>query len=250
MKTIILILFLSLNLFAQGRKFSILMGDAPHPVVNGYSFDGETQYATVANNAVLNFGTNAFSFEMNIRIHSNLAAEYIFGKRQTDNIMYTLNYNGSVPELHFYIVLAGTTVIRYRASVTAFNPTDWHHIVISGDRTQGVMYLDGSPIPLNRGNTNNDASDITNTGNLQLATYNSGGLPFTGGNIDMSLFRVYNKALSAPEVTTLYNAGNPQGGVSGTVLDLTGINATPTTWFDASTTDIDATITGATLIYK
>ena len=83
---------------------------------------------------------------------------------------------------------------------------NWHHIAFTISRTgNGIFYLDGVP----KGNTS--TSTVGNLdNNLPLfiaASRDVGGAPpnlYFGGLIDD--VRIYNRALSATEITALYNS--------------------------------------------
>ena len=91
---------------------------------------------------------------------------------------------------------AGT---EYLLSNSITIDTNWHNVVITKSSTQGhKIYYDG----------NNIATDAAFTGNLLSGNFSnflgsSGTSGYFNGSIDQ--VRIFNKALSAGEVTTLYN---------------------------------------------
>jgi hypothetical protein len=108
-----------------------------------------------------------------------------------------------------------TTAGVWESNANPFGVGAWHHIVVSynsnGTTNDPIFYVDGSSITVNElqapvGTAKILSGAITYIGNVINTTT---GL-FTYG-LDGKIFdpRVYNRILSAAEVTTLYNGGTP-----------------------------------------
>ncbi len=93
------------------------------------------------------------------------------------------------------------------ASVTLPNPTDWHHVVFTDDTSGHKLYIDGvlQTLTYTTGSASTDFffDNITGTaGEQQIGTMNNENF---SGTLDE--IRLYNRALSATEVASLYDLG-------------------------------------------
>ncbi len=113
---------------------------------------------------------------------------------------YELLFNGSNPPTPFLeLANNGTETTVTAASTVAIN-SGWHHIVGTYDGTYARIYIDG-----NLSNTAqlNQAIGVSTT-NLQIGHWINGGSSYYfPGQLDD--VRIYNRALSAAEITDLYN---------------------------------------------
>ena len=83
------------------------------------------------------------------------------------------------------------------SSTTTLTTNTWYHLVYTRSGTEGTIYVNGSEEDRNSlGNTINNS-----TADFQLGMQESSSKPFNG-TIDQ--VRIFNKALSSSEVTTLY----------------------------------------------
>lgn len=85
----------------------------------------------------------------------------------------------------------------------------WHHVVATSDGTNFNMYLDGA---LSNGGAGAfSSSSIVTTANISTATLFMGqrgdNARYLNGSLDD--FRIYNRAISAAEVSSLYALGSP-----------------------------------------
>ncbi|MDO8566997.1 MAG: LamG domain-containing protein [bacterium] len=87
----------------------------------------------------------------------------------------------------------------------------WHHIVMAVGTTNGSTYKDGVVVTNNQAWTNSGAA-TTNTAALKIGTGDVGSAVTFNGSIDD--VRIYNRALSASEITQLYQTGAAKMGVS------------------------------------
>jgi hypothetical protein len=87
----------------------------------------------------------------------------------------------------------------------------WHHVVITRDTTvisnPPTIYIDGSPVAITENTSPSGTLKTTygstlNIGNIKDVLGSN--YPFNGSIMDV---RIYNRLLSASEVTTLYNGG-------------------------------------------
>ena len=87
----------------------------------------------------------------------------------------------------------------------------WHHLVAVVDGTENTIYLDGikQTISYATGDASTDNAFLNTGGDTVFSignsTYSSGHIPFNGSIADI---RIYNRALSSDEVSSLYNSGD------------------------------------------
>lgn len=158
-----------------------------------------------------NEGTAAapFSFELWFRTS---ASGVILG--QQDVTPFAIPDDGYVPALyvgtngllHAYMFWGLEDVI---VTTNAVNDGNWHHVVVTYGSNLETLYLDGKPVAVMFGAQYGYSRDYQ----YQLGTAYTGGWPGTPGMwfpfegmIDEVC--LYNRALSAAEVSTLYGAGS------------------------------------------
>jgi len=113
----------------------------------------------------------------------------------------TLNENGKIKVGTRY----GATDVIF-TSVDSYDDNTWHHIVVTGNAStlERKTYIDNTHLNTMSvsaaGYTVAGGDNRTTIGNLYAAGVQYGGL---NGSIDQ--VRIFNKAISATEVTTLYN---------------------------------------------
>ncbi|MDB6059238.1 MAG: cell wall/surface repeat protein [Verrucomicrobiales bacterium] len=163
--------------------------------------------------SVGNFRTNDFTVEFWMKTASTTPA-ILVGKRQVCNLGPAWNVmigyiNGaSNPGKIGYELLSSAG--DYSSVVTNFSVNDnqWHHIALTRAGTNGSMYVDGA---LRTTNSFFPSStiDFNNTSPLQIGLspcQGPGGLaPYTGSLDELAIF---NRALTAAEIQSIYNAGS------------------------------------------
>lgn len=142
------------------------------------------------------------------------------GAEYTDIIMYKYAYPGGIytglydSRLYFVNAFSGGGGI-WKTNANPFTTGGWRHIVVTYNDTSTandpVIYVNGSSVTVNE-----DTTPVGTSVNNQSATFFIGNTidPTTGNyafSFDGKIFdpRVYNRILSAAEVTTLYNGGTP-----------------------------------------
>ena len=92
----------------------------------------------------------------------------------------------------------GTGTFEATDTTTTINDGNWHHIVVVRSSTSTIIYIDNSPT------TNNNTFTSNNGGTepFRIGRDNIGSPDYFNGSIDQ--VRMYDSALSASEVTTLY----------------------------------------------
>lgn len=119
-------------------------------------------------------------------------------------------YNSKMRLGHEFSSVAGI----WETNSNPFSTGAWHHIVITYDNTSTsndpVFYIDGSSVTVNE----LQAPVGTQVSKSNAITYIGNVLDITGSfkkalDGQVKDFRVYNRVISAAEVTTLYNGGTP-----------------------------------------
>jgi hypothetical protein len=134
-----------------------------------------------------------------------------------------------------------TSLLRAAVTSNSYGDGRWHYVVGTRTSTTTQLYVDGILLV----NSSSAAIDLTASSKLFIGRSGNnqtvGGAPFNGS---IALTQVYNRALSASEVTQNYNAGlarfnTPNIVKSDLLLNLDASNSvsyptTGTTWLDLS----------------
>ena len=124
-----------------------------------------------------------------------------FGKSSTTGYMYLTAYNsGSNPRFAITTSTNGNEQGVNGTNVLTTNA--WHHAVVTLSENTCTLYIDGVSVGTNTSMTIHP-SDLGNTANNFIGKSQFAN-PYFNGKIDE--FRIYNIALTADQVTTLYGA--------------------------------------------
>ena len=176
-----------------------------------FGFDGTNDSLLFANNSAtaplpVNFTSSAFSIESWVKLQqtgSNTIAVIVTrGNPLCDgcdggfNTMFT---NSSTISVRFDAT-GGSNIasVSYNSSSYDFRDDKFHHIVGLRDGTNIKLYLDGVEVA-----TNNNDNNVNV--NVEDHLYISGWSSYRG-EMEVGPVRIYNKALSATEVSINYNA--------------------------------------------
>ena len=234
---LILILFLSfvtsitqaqlLDVFASKKVTSI------PDSANYYSF-ASGDVISIPHSTQTELATSDFSIEIICTITNQPAIVSLYDKTDTGD-------DGARIYVVSGKVWGSVNAVDVKGTLTVYDGLV-KHIVFTADRDGwGRVYVngsqDGSTVSISSSGVMS-TTVATKIGNSTPSNY-----PMVGS---MRLFRIYPKALSPAEVTTLYNGGT----VDGAIVDLNGDNShvTATTWFDATANHNDGTVTGATKV--
>ncbi len=215
----------------------------------GLSFDGSNDYVSVANSASLDITNNQISIEAWI-YPKDLVESYILSKYPGDTT--ASGYNFLITSASIYFRLGDGAVRQQFAVAHGMAINNWYHVVAVYDGTNMYIYKNGVALPGSTAFTGNIGS---NTYGVRIGVTSDNWYPFNG---NMDGVRIYNRALSAAEVTAHYNGtysnetglvGNWQmndGGTSQAVADSSGsgnngnrgatsaVEGTDPAWFTAS----------------
>ena len=139
------------------------------------------------------------------------AENTIMGSKGGGNLYFSIDTSG---KLRLYINDGSSEAYAIANSATfSDGQQGWHHVVavINNSTEQVSLYLDGSVITLD-GTSDGDISSLTlsnftSTRNQYIGARNNEGTADRFFNGDVGQTAIYNKALSATEVSAIYDAG-------------------------------------------
>lgn len=222
---------------STGQRDTITIVSAVGEDDNYYEFDGVDDYASIADDNSLDFGTGDFSIEWYGNLYDSPAtATYIFAKYASSVGYYWEQQPNSN---HIYTVIRGSGEANYIAQYRdIFTDGELCHFVWTRGTTQ-KLYKNGVLQTPYATSGSINSNTITNTGSLYLGSL-TGSADFNESK--SRRIRQYTSELTQTEVTTLKNGGT----VTGAVLDLQPKNITAPTWIDTSGNGNDGTVSGAT----
>jgi len=189
---------------------------APAEVGQGFSLNGQPNWILAPDAPQLNFSSNQdFSIEVWIQPLPNPGnwqdIMTVVGKRVAPDTITQLGYEISLQSGVVYFQMADV-LAPYSWNNFSGGPDlrdgKFHHVAVTVQRnsaTGGQIYIDGQVV------TTFDPTmcpgDLTNPGPLRIGNHPVPGLPcFYNGLIDE--VSLYNRALTAGEITGVYNAGH------------------------------------------
>ena len=173
-------------------------------------FDGTNDYINVPYNANLNFGTDNFSISLWYKTDVELSSSNEQSILRKDDLggsprrFYQIVHGdeGGPDEIYFMTYDSSISGDTDKANIvsTSVNDGNWHHVVGLRDGTSLKLYFDGKLA----GTDTDEQRNVNNTHDLKLGTIDELGSYFNGLIDDVY---IYNYALSADEINTLYNQG-------------------------------------------
>jgi len=163
---------------------------------NGGVFNGSSSGVNLPSSLNTNVidATGAFSISMWINANDISTVQYLFCSNTSNNVDLGINSNGQgVGKIVWTIY---NTSYSYLVSTTTITTNTWYNIVVTYNNGLSELFINGA----SQGTVTKTLleSSIEPT----LGYRNTGGSVRFNGKIDQ--FRVFNKALSQGEVTTLY----------------------------------------------
>ncbi len=157
------------------------------------SFNGTNNYLTGGTNSL--DITNNFTISAWVKL-GNFNNQYVLTKRAGTGDNYALIYG--YLNANKFSLWSDFTVNARVALTTAVNDTNWHHIAFTYDGATVNGYLDGA---LNVTSAQSFSLQ-TNSSTFNVGT-STGVADFLNGSLDD--IQIYNKALSATDISNLYN---------------------------------------------
>lgn len=165
---------------------------------NGVNLDGTNGYVSLPNGLVSSL-TN-FSIVTWVKLDANNTWNRIFDFGTGSS--YYMFLTGNAGSVVRYAIKAGGGEQQIN-STSALTTGAWHQVAVTQSGTTGTLYVDGAQAGQNTGMTLNPSSlgSTTQTwiGRSQFAD------PYLDGIIDG--FRIYNRALTGTEISTLFGGG-------------------------------------------
>jgi len=231
--------------WATGQEYGF-----QHPLVrsnNPMVFDGSDDIVNLNQPSNLNFNTDAddFTIAMWFKIASGDTGTLICkGGDTSGDRQYHIYYSSS----DFIAVNIGGTVVN----TNAYDDENWHHVAVVNFDDSGTqkfrIYIDGSSVGIGNSGSGSNSLDVLLGARRGSSNSNTAFL-FTGMINDVA---IWSSALTANEVTALYNSGLPllptaDSGNYASSSDLVGYwrNDGVTTWLDRSTNSNNGTVSGS-----
>jgi fibronectin type 3 domain-containing protein len=166
---------------------------------NAVDLDGTDDYMALPAGVVSSLDTATVAAWVNLDAVTNWMRIFDFGSGTT-NYMYLSPKNGANGKIRFAIKVNGSSdqVIDGQAAVATGG---WHHIAVTLNGATGTLYVDGTQVGQNTAMTFKPSDLGATTQNWIGRSQFSD--PYLNGRVDD--FRIYNRALSSTEVTSMMN---------------------------------------------
>ena len=163
-----------------------------------------SQYLSVADNASLDI-TSTITLAGWIKT-SSASAQYIINKTASGNRSYAIWIEGGLAYLYFSSD-GGLSNVKYYRGTASLSNGAWHHVAATFDAGTTKLYVDGTELVGGALVKSTDAA-ITSIYNSTVNLF-VGSLSGTGTFSDSSLDEIIiaGRAMSASEITWLYNSG-------------------------------------------
>jgi len=187
----------------EGTAWTELVSDnAPVSFSNAYSvdLDGSNDYVGVSASSDFSFGTSDFSFStwFNLDLISGYRAIVDF--RQSNGNTLPSLFNSPTSGWKLYVWSGSSKVLNYDTTLTT---GQWYHAVYTRSGTTGTLYLDGTSVATGTDNFNYSLNGAPRWGGPAPGV--SAG--YLNGKIDEG--SVFSSALSASDISGMYNSGAP-----------------------------------------
>lgn len=172
-------------------------------------FDGADDYVSVTTTSLFNFGSGDFSFDIWYTVASNSGSPndwvspFSKGNYSSGDFATLLNRSPGHPDnkkIRFYAGGSNILAVDQESVATNIVINKWYNYSIS--RISGVVYAYVFGISAGSASF---VSSVTNSNNISIAASMGGGssYPLDG---KVSMFKMYNRGLSATEILQNYNA--------------------------------------------
>ena len=204
---------------AGGPYDGTLQGDAA--VSSGVlTLDGTDDYVTIADNDIFSFtdgaGTdNPFSISLWVKSTVAASAQNLVTKGDfggTREYQFQFLGGGNAGKLAITLYTSSGSEYIYAIGTTAYTQNQWHHYVVTYDGSESetgiTLYFDDSDDTATRGETGTYLGMSNSAVAVGLGarfSFTAWGVFLTG---DMDNVRIYDRELSAAEVTQLFNEGH------------------------------------------
>jgi hypothetical protein len=167
---------------------------------NAVDLSGTNQYVALPSGVVSNYDAITVAAWVNLDSASNWMRIFDFGSGTGTNMFLTPK-NGANGKIRFAIKNNGSAeqIIDGQATL----PTGgWHHVAVTLNGSTGTLYVDGVQVGSNTAMTLKP-SNLGSTTQNWIGRSQYAADPYLDGRVDD--FRIYNRALTASEVTHVIN---------------------------------------------
>jgi fibronectin type 3 domain-containing protein len=192
---------------------------------NAVSLNGNDGYVSLPSGIVSNSTTGTITTWVYLNSASNYMRIFDFGSGTATNMFLTVQ-NGQNGKIRFAI--KNNNSPEQQINGTSALPTGgWHHVAVTLNGATGILYVDGNEVGRNSAMTIKPSDLGATTQNwIGRSQYND---PYLNGKVDD--FRIYNRALSASEITKVMNGQaltpqlpSPPVGLTAAAADHTSMN--------------------------
>jgi hypothetical protein len=176
------------------------------PLTNTYSLslDGTDDYVALGNSSDL--APSNITVSLWFKASGTVGTfNYLFAREGALYGSYLLRYT-SANKFNIFIGHAGGSTTDITSSST-YTLTDWHHVAFTYDQTNLKLYVDGSEAASVAKTTAIDYTPSTSYGTDNTYIGKGTFADNTEGLIDE--VAIFNSALSASDITSIYNSGTP-----------------------------------------
>ncbi len=176
-------------------------------------FDGADDVASFGN--ILNMGLNSWTLSCWVKFNTGSGLQGIIGK--TSYRAYVGRYSFYIEYDNLHAFFQPNNNYSITTPIAPYLDNKFHNLVMTIDRTSMMyFYIDGISVgtPLNVSGTSSINLN-SSTDNFYIGSYGSsnGQSPFSFFNGSVGQALIYNRAISATEVSTNYNALRPRFGL-------------------------------------
>jgi hypothetical protein len=187
---------------------AVLTVDRQNQTNKAYKFDGSNDYIQIATANKLDMGTGdrtiAGWFKFGRSSFSTYETLYFSGAGSggtNQDGIFIYVYNSSSINVAFSDGTATRLIKQFNANKSLYDGA-WHHLAFVFDRDANLnLYVDGVVSSTGGFNISSQKGDVNDIYEKYIGRVISGGYPFSGNMDDL---RIYSRALSASEISTLY----------------------------------------------
>jgi hypothetical protein len=163
--------------------------------------DGTSGYATLPAGMLDTASAVTIAVWVNVRTARNWQRVFDFGS-STTTYMFLTPQSSVTGTLRFAITMGGNAAEQQLDGSAALPAGAWHHVAVVLNGSAGTLYQDGQPVGTNPAMTLVPSSLGALT-NYWVGRSEFTADPFLDGQLDELV--IYSRALSAAEITTLFN---------------------------------------------
>ena len=181
----------------SGAAISTTVAPLSYTNSRARDFDGTDDIVSVPDDASLNFGGDNFAVSLWVNSTTTANSDVFISKRDGIEAGWIIQYRGGENEGDITAQLENTSgnSISISSSESNLNDGVWHHVLLTTNGTNSILYIDGVS-----SGTGIDNGNLDSTANLWLGNWTGIGDYYDGLMDDV---RIYNRALTAAEAAAL-----------------------------------------------